>query len=140
MNPFHSPTRHLFFTGKGGVGKTALSCAAAISLADRGRRVLVVSTDPASNLDEMLGVALGSQPTSVPGVANLSAMNIDQEGGRLGLRAFVNPMVVWIWLGTAIIALGAFLAWLPRRVRSAVTTAAAAAPAPPAGLTPGLGN
>ena len=53
MNPFTAPTRHLFFTGKGGVGKTAIACAAAISLADRGKRVLLVSTDPASNLDEM---------------------------------------------------------------------------------------
>ena len=49
------PTRHLFFTGKGGVGKTTLSTAAAIATADAGRRVLLVSTDPASNLDEVLG-------------------------------------------------------------------------------------
>ena len=52
------PPRHLFFTGKGGVGKTSLACAAAIALADAGKRVLLVSTDPASNLDEMLGVEL----------------------------------------------------------------------------------
>ena len=49
------PTRHLFFTGKGGVGKTALSTAAALTLADSGKQVLLVSTDAASNLDEMLG-------------------------------------------------------------------------------------
>ena len=58
MLPFralNAPTPFLFFTGKGGVGKTALACAAAIALADRGARVLLVSTDPASNLDEMLG-------------------------------------------------------------------------------------
>lgn len=79
MKPFASSTRHLFFTGKGGVGKTALSCAVAISLADLGRRVLLVSTDPASNLDEMLGVALGTEPTAVPGVLGLFAMNIDPE-------------------------------------------------------------
>ncbi len=79
MNPFLSPTRHLFFTGKGGVGKTALSCATAISLADRGKRVLIVSTDPASNLDEMLGVSLGNEPVAVPDVPNLFAMNIDPE-------------------------------------------------------------
>lgn len=48
-----------FFTGKGGVGKTTTATATAISLADRGRRVLLLSTDPASNLDEVLGVALG---------------------------------------------------------------------------------
>ena len=55
-----SPTRFLFFTGKGGVGKTSLACASAIALADRGQRVLLVSTDPASNLDEVLGVRLTS--------------------------------------------------------------------------------
>ncbi len=52
------PTRYLFFTGKGGVGKTSLSAATALALADAGKRVLLVSTDAASNLDEMLGVAL----------------------------------------------------------------------------------
>ena len=46
--------RNLFFTGKGGVGKTSVACATAIALAERGRRVLLVSTDPASNLDEVL--------------------------------------------------------------------------------------
>lgn len=64
-----SPTPFLFFTGKGGVGKTSLACATAIGLADRGSRVLLVSTDPASNLDEMLEVALRDTPTPVPGVA-----------------------------------------------------------------------
>jgi arsenite-transporting ATPase len=76
-NPFLNPTRHLFFTGKGGVGKTALACATAIALADRGQRVLLVSTDPASNLDEMLGVRLANEPTLVAEVPNLHAMNID---------------------------------------------------------------
>ncbi|SPE22241.1 hypothetical protein SBBP1_160020 [Burkholderiales bacterium] len=47
-------TRHLIFTGKGGVGKTSLACATAISLAEAGKIVLLVSTDPASNLDEVL--------------------------------------------------------------------------------------
>jgi arsenite-transporting ATPase len=74
-----SPTRHLFFTGKGGVGKTSAACATALALADAGRSVLLVSTDPASNLDEMLGVALGDHPTPVPGAPGLSAMNIDPE-------------------------------------------------------------
>lgn len=67
MTLLEEPTRHLFFTGKGGVGKTSLSCAAAVALADNGLNVLLVSTDPASNLDEMLGVTLGSEPTAVPG-------------------------------------------------------------------------
>ena len=73
------PTRHLLFTGKGGVGKTALACATAIRLADAGKRVLLVSTDPASNLDEMLGVELGNHPTPVPGVERLFALDIDPE-------------------------------------------------------------
>ena len=55
-----APTRFLFFTGKGGVGKTSLACASAIALADGGKRVLLVSTDPASNLDEVLGCSLTS--------------------------------------------------------------------------------
>ncbi|MBX7079779.1 MAG: arsenical pump-driving ATPase [Nannocystaceae bacterium] len=72
-------TRYLFFTGKGGVGKTTLACATALRLADAGKRVLLVSTDPASNLDEMLGVRLGAQPRPVPGAPGLSAANIDPE-------------------------------------------------------------
>jgi arsenite-transporting ATPase len=77
FDPIGPSPRHLFFTGKGGVGKTSLACAAAIGLAQRGRRVLLVSTDPASNLDEMLGVALSSRPTPVPGASGLEALNID---------------------------------------------------------------
>ena len=73
------PTRFLFFTGKGGVGKTSLSTAAAIALADAGRQVLLVSTDAASNLDEMLGVALSNQPVAVPGVPGLHMLNIDPD-------------------------------------------------------------
>ena len=77
--PFRDPTRYLFFTGKGGVGKTSLSCAVALDLADRGKRVLLVSTDPASNLDEMLGTVLSDEPRSVPSAAGLFAMNIDPD-------------------------------------------------------------
>lgn len=72
-------TRNLFFTGKGGVGKTSLACATAVSLADRGKRVLLVSTDPASNLDEVLGVALGNKPTPIPSAPGLFALNVDPE-------------------------------------------------------------
>lgn len=71
--------RHLFFTGKGGVGKTSLACASAVLLAEEGRRVLLVSTDPASNLDVVLGTELANSPTPVAGVPNLQAMNIDPE-------------------------------------------------------------
>jgi arsenite-transporting ATPase len=80
------PTRVLFFTGKGGVGKTSLACATAITLADTGRRVLLVSTDPASNLDEVLGVTLDAAPKAVPGVLGLSALNIDPEQAARAYR------------------------------------------------------
>lgn len=72
-------TRNLFFTGKGGVGKTSVACAAAVRLADAGKRVLLVSTDPASNLDEVLGTPLEHHPTPVPLIPNLFAMNLDPE-------------------------------------------------------------
>lgn len=73
------PTRYLFFTGKGGVGKTSLSTAAALTLADAGRKVLLVSTDAASNLDEMLGIELRNTPVPVPGAPGLSVLNIDPD-------------------------------------------------------------
>ncbi|HBJ34500.1 MAG TPA: arsenical pump-driving ATPase [Planctomycetaceae bacterium] len=86
MEFLHHPTRNLFFTGKGGVGKTSVACASAVSLADQGLRVLLVSTDPASNLDEVLGVTLGNQPTAVPEVPTLLAMNIDPEKSATAYR------------------------------------------------------
>jgi len=72
-----NPPKNLFFTGKGGVGKTTTAAATAIAMADSGKRVLLVSTDPASNLDEVLGLALSSEPTQVPGVPGLFALNVD---------------------------------------------------------------
>ncbi|MFZ3127633.1 MAG: arsenical pump-driving ATPase [Rhodoferax sp.] len=80
------PTRHLFFTGKGGVGKTSLSTATALHLADGGKRVLLVSTDSASNLDEMLGVTLSNHPTPVPGAPGLSVLNIDPDAAAEAYR------------------------------------------------------
>ena len=59
-------TRIMFFTGKGGVGKTSLACATAVALADAGHQVLLVSTDPASNLDEVLDVRLSTSATAIP--------------------------------------------------------------------------
>jgi arsenite-transporting ATPase len=83
------PTRHLFFTGKGGVGKTSLSAAAALTLADAGKKVLLVSTDAASNLDEMLGIELRNTPTPVPGTAGLSVLNIDPDNAAESYRVRV---------------------------------------------------
>jgi arsenite/tail-anchored protein-transporting ATPase len=78
--------RHLFFTGKGGVGKTSVACATALALAERGRRVLLISTDPASNLDEVLATTLGNAPLPVAGAERLFAMNIDPEAAALAYR------------------------------------------------------
>jgi arsenite-transporting ATPase len=81
-----TPTRHLFFTGKGGVGKTSLSTAAALTLADAGKKVLLVSTDAASNLDEMLGIELRNSPVAVPGAPGLSVLNIDPDNAAESYR------------------------------------------------------
>ncbi len=80
------PTRFMFFTGKGGVGKTSISTATAITLADAGKRVLLVSTDAASNLDEMLNVQLSNQAVPVPGVSGLSLINIDPDAAAQAYR------------------------------------------------------
>jgi arsenite-transporting ATPase len=82
-------TRYLFFTGKGGVGKTTLACSTALAFAATGKTVLLVSTDPASNLDEMLGVRLGAEPTPVPGAPGLAAANIDPERAAEDYRSRV---------------------------------------------------
>ncbi|MFM8252155.1 MAG: arsenical pump-driving ATPase [Planctomycetota bacterium] len=79
MRFLEHPTRNLFFTGKGGVGKTTIACATAVKLADVGQKVLLVSTDPASNLDEVLGVALEHRPTAIPDIPSLFALNLDPQ-------------------------------------------------------------
>lgn len=81
-----APTRALFVTGKGGVGKTSLACALAVGLASRGRRTLLVSTDPASNLSEVLGTPLGPTPRPVPAVPGLSAMDLDPTAAAAAYR------------------------------------------------------
>jgi len=83
----HSLTsRYLFFTGKGGVGKTSLACSTALHLADSGRRVLLISTDPASNLDEVLGQALTPDPQLLLSVPGLWAANLDPEAAAAAYR------------------------------------------------------
>lgn len=69
--------KFLFFTGKGGVGKTSMACATAVGLAEKGKKILLISTDPASNLDEVLETKLNSKPVPINGVPNLFAMNIN---------------------------------------------------------------
>lgn len=85
-NLLSSAPRFLFFTGKGGVGKTSMACATALALADSGRRVLLISTDPASNLDEVLESPLAASPGAIKGVPNLEAMNIDPETAAAAYR------------------------------------------------------
>ncbi|HEX5312064.1 arsenical pump-driving ATPase [Aquabacterium sp.] len=90
MHLLPHPTRYVFFTGKGGVGKTSLSTATALALADSGKRVLLVSTDAASNLDEMLeGTPLLNHPTAVAGAPGLWVLNIDPQAAAQAYRARV---------------------------------------------------
>jgi len=91
MYPLFNPkkivlTPFLFFTGKGGVGKTSAACATAVSLADQGKKVLLVSTDPASNLQDVLDVELTNDPIAIPSVTNLFACNIDPEASAKTYR------------------------------------------------------
>ncbi|MBX0300093.1 arsenical pump-driving ATPase [Cryobacterium sp. 1639] len=71
--------RFLFFTGKGGVGKTSIACASAIRLAVSGASVLLVSTDPASNVGQVFGVSIGNTVTPIAAVPGLAALEIDPE-------------------------------------------------------------
>lgn len=86
-------TRYIFFTGKGGVGKTSLSCATALKLADAGKRVLLVSADPASNLDEVLETKLADTPAQVAGVPRLDACNINPVAAAAAYRErLIGPL------------------------------------------------
>jgi arsenite-transporting ATPase len=87
------PPQFLFFTGKGGVGKTSLACATAIRLADAQKRVLLVSTDPASNVGQVFGISIGNHITAVANVANLFALEIDPQAAAQVYRdRIVGPV------------------------------------------------
>jgi arsenite-transporting ATPase len=93
MKFLDQPPRFLFFTGKGGVGKTSIACATAIRLAEAGRRVLLVSTDPASNVGQVFGVTIGNRVTAIPAVARLSALEIDPQAAAQAYRdRIVGPV------------------------------------------------
>ena len=92
FSPNYISTQFLFLTGKGGVGKTSTACAAAVALADSGKKVLLISTDPASNLQDVFGIELTSTPKAVPSVENLFASNIDpEESARAYRENVVGP-------------------------------------------------
>ena len=85
--------RFLFFTGKGGVGKTSIACAAAVQLAGEGKRVLLVSTDPASNVGQVFGESIGNRVTAIPAVPNLWALEIDPQTAAQAYRdRIVGPV------------------------------------------------
>ena len=86
MQFLQNPPRFLFFTGKGGVGKTSIACATAVQLATNGQKVLLVSTDPASNVGQVFGVTIGNQVTTIPSVPNLSALEIDPQAAAQAYR------------------------------------------------------
>jgi arsenite-transporting ATPase len=83
----------LFFTGKGGVGKTSIACATALSLSRDGKRVLLVSTDPASNVGHVFGQTIGNTVTAIDAVPGLSALEINPEQAAQQYREkIVGPM------------------------------------------------
>ena len=83
---FNDLPKFVFLTGKGGVGKTSLACATAVNLADAGRTVLLVSTDPASNVGQVFGQEIGNAITPIAAVENLSALEIDPEAAAQAYR------------------------------------------------------
>ena len=72
-------TKYLFFTGKGGVGKTSIACATAVGLADKGEKILLISTDPASNLQDVFNQTLNGHGTAISEVPELTVVNLDPE-------------------------------------------------------------
>lgn len=99
MSPFlnysflHDAPPFLFFTGKGGVGKTSLACASAVALCDSGKRVLLVSTDPASNVGQVFDTQIGNKMTAIAAVSGLSALEIDPQAAAQAYRErIVGPV------------------------------------------------
>ncbi len=84
---------YLFFTGKGGVGKTSISCATAIKLAEKGKKVLLVSTDPASNVGQVFSQSIGNNIKPITWVPNLFAIEIDPQAAAEEYRnKIINPI------------------------------------------------
>ena len=93
MKFLHEIPFFLFFTGKGGVGKTSLACATALFLADAGKKTLLVSTDPASNVGQVFNVSIGNQITPIPLAGNLSALELDPgQAAEVYRKRIVDPV------------------------------------------------
>lgn len=82
-------TKYLFFTGKGGVGKTSIACATAVGLADNGKKILLSSTDPASNLQDVFNQTLNGYGTDIQEVSGLTVVNLDPEEAAAEYRESV---------------------------------------------------
>ncbi|MBU5426007.1 arsenical pump-driving ATPase [Tissierella pigra] len=82
-------TKYLFFTGKGGVGKTSTACAIAVSLADKGKKIMLISTDPASNLQDVFDTELNNKGVPIKDVPNLVVANFDPEEAAAEYRESV---------------------------------------------------
>jgi len=93
MKFLENSPRFLFFTGKGGVGKTSIACATAIRLAEDGKQVLLVSTDPASNVGQVFGVEIGHHIQSLEMIEGLDTLEIDPQAAAQGYRdRIVDPV------------------------------------------------
>ncbi|MHC1772865.1 MAG: arsenical pump-driving ATPase [Flexilinea sp.] len=87
-------TKYLFFTGKGGVGKTSAASATAVNLADNGKKVLLISTDPASNLQDIFNTELNDKGVPIPGVPGLVVANINpEEAAREYRESVIGPYI-----------------------------------------------
>lgn len=82
-------TKYLFFTGKGGVGKTSAACATAVALADSGKKIILISTDPASNLQDVFNTELDNKGVAIEGVPNLVVANFNPEEAAAEYRESV---------------------------------------------------
>jgi len=85
-------TKYIFFTGKGGVGKTSTACASAVKLADNNKKVLLLSTDPASNLQDIFNIELNNKGTQIREVPNLTVINLNpEESAREYRESVISP-------------------------------------------------
>ena len=88
-------TKYLFFGGKGGVGKTVLAGAAALWLAQQGKRTLLASTNPVHSLTSMLGQDVFGRHVPVEGVPNLYACEIDTKDTIEKSKKEIREKIEW---------------------------------------------